>query len=116
MCRSSKSYRLERSIQSIVRSIDTELQILRSRNIIASAIKQSKLANNGEASSDDTEGPSLEDMIEAFQKSLSATRIETSNVIDIGFSWTSAAKAAEIANAIANAFIADQLNARFGVK
>jgi exopolysaccharide transport family protein len=52
-------------------------------------------------------------MIEAFQKSLSATRIDTSNVIDIGFSWSSAAKAAEIANAIANAFIADQLNARF---
>lgn len=116
----------ERSVDHTL--IDTELQILRSRNIIASAIKQSKLAELkrsgpslfkrirlwfGKASSDDTEDPPLEDMIEAFQKSLSATRIDTSNVIDIGFSWSSAAKAAEIANAIANAFIADQLNARF---
>ena len=110
----------ERSVDHTL--IDTELQILRSRNIIASAIKQSKLAELkrsdpplvtrirlwfGEASGDDTEAPPLEDMIEAFQKSLSATRIDTSNVIDIGFSWSSAAKAAEIANAIANAFIAD---------
>lgn len=108
--------------------IDTELQILRSRNIIASAIKQSKLADRselkrsgpsffrrwfGEASSGAKEDPPLEDMIEAFQKSLSATRIDTSNVIDIGFSWSSAAKAAEIANAIAKAYIGDQLDARF---
>lgn len=119
----------ERSVDHTL--IDTELQILRSRNIIASAIRESKLADNSElkrsapsffkrirlwfggTSSDDTEGPPLEDMIEAFQKSLSATRIDTSNVIDVGFSWSSAAKAAEITNAIANAYIADQLNARF---
>lgn len=118
----------ERSVDHTL--IDTELQILRSRNIIASAIRESKLADNsalranpslfkrirlwfGGTSGDDTEGPPLEDMIEAFQKSLSATRIDTSNVIDIGFSWSSAAKAAEITNAIASAYIADQLDARF---
>jgi exopolysaccharide transport family protein len=102
--------------------IDTELQILRSRNIIVSAIQQSKFDNGKPksldkrwfgGSSDDKEGPPLEDMIEVFQKSLSATRIDTSNVIDIEFSWSSAEKAAEIANAIANAYIGDQLNARF---
>ncbi len=123
----------ERSVDRTL--IDTELQIIRSRNIIASAIQQSKLADNvelkrsgpslfkrirlwlGAASSDNTEDPFTEDplegMIEAFQKSLSATRIDASNVIDIAFSWSSAAKAAEIANAIAHAYIADQLNARF---
>lgn len=104
--------------------IDTELQILRSRNIIVSAIQQSKLDNGtpkslfkrwfgGSSDDKDKEAPPLEDMIEVFQKSLSATRIDTSNVIDIGFSWSSAEKAAEIANAIANAYIGDQLNARF---
>jgi exopolysaccharide transport family protein len=117
----------ERSLDRTL--IETELQILRSRNIIASAIQQSKLADNdelkrsdrtlfkrwfGKTSSDDKkEEFPLEDMIEVFQKSLSATRIDASNVIDIGFSWTSAPKAAEIANAIANAYIDDQLKARF---
>jgi exopolysaccharide transport family protein len=52
-------------------------------------------------------------MIEAFQSHLFATRINASDVIDISFSWNNAAEAAEIANTIANAYVADQLNAKF---
>ena len=50
---------------------------------------------------------------EAFLKRLSATRVEMTNVIDVGLNWNDPIRAAEIANAIAKAYITDQLNAKF---
>jgi succinoglycan biosynthesis transport protein ExoP len=116
---------------------DTQLQVLRSRAIAISVIDQLKLntdrALNGSGSalrpllqrvrswlgSKPAEDPveavdrPSEEMITAFLDRLSAARVNISNVIEISFSWTDPAKAAEIANAIANAYIADQLNAKF---
>jgi exopolysaccharide transport family protein len=116
--------------------IDTQLQVLRSRAIISSVIQQLKLEDDselrrpgppllkrmrvwlGEApdtatqTGEDPNQPS-EEMIEAFQERLSAIRVNASNVIDISFSWSNAVRAAEIGNAIANAYITDQLNAKF---
>jgi polysaccharide biosynthesis transport protein len=115
--------------------IDTQLQVLRSRAIISSVIQQLKLEDDselrrpgppllkrmrvllGEASdsapTDENQNQPSEEMIEAFQERLLATRVNVSNVIDISFSWSNAVRAAEIANAIANAYITDQLNAKF---
>jgi exopolysaccharide transport family protein len=117
----------ERAIDQTL--IETQLQILRSRSIITSAIQQLRSGENsdqnrsglfkrvrrwfGGASNDETTDQPSEEMIEAFQKRLSATRIDLSNVIDISFSWSNKTEAAKIANTIANAYIADQLNAKF---
>ena len=116
--------------------IDTQLQILKSRAIISSVIEQLKLEDDSElrrpgppllqrmriwlglqqattAPIGENQSQPSEQMIETFQESLSAQRVNVSNVIDISFSWSSAVRAAEIANAIANVYITDQLNAKF---
>ena len=52
-------------------------------------------------------------VVDAFLSRLSASRVGYSTVIDISFSSRSSARAAEIVNAIANTYVADQLNAKF---
>ena len=54
-----------------------------------------------------------DEIVEAFLKRLSATRVNLTNVIDVRFSWDDPVRAAEIANAIGRAYITDQLNAKF---
>jgi succinoglycan biosynthesis transport protein ExoP len=117
--------------------IETQLQILQSRTIAVAVINQLKLADdpdlNGSGPSmsswshrvrawvspppkdqqSDAPGQSGEDLIEAFLDRLSAKRIGLSNVIEISYNSSSPKRAAEIANAIASAYIADQLNAKF---
>lgn len=117
--------------------IETQLQILKSRAIAISVINQLKLADdpdfNGsmpsfsslwqrlrgwissppKASRTATTGQLSEGLITAFQDRLTANRVSFSSVIEINFNSRSAARAAEIANAIANAYITDQLNAKF---
>ena len=113
--------------------IETQLQVLRSRTIITSVIEQLKLDRDLRGSArfslfrrigswlsgkelndaqNESDQPS-EEMVEAFQDRLSASRVNISNVIDISFSWSNPTRAAEIANTIANTYIADQLNAKF---
>jgi exopolysaccharide transport family protein len=117
--------------------IETQLQLLRSRAIAIAVIDQLRLADDPDFNDPGTSLPSLlqrirawfttaskgqqsdrpnqpsEAIIAAFQDRLSANRISYSNVIEISFSSRSAARAAEVANAVANAYIADQLNAKF---
>src|SRR5262249_51368917 len=52
-------------------------------------------------------------MIAAFADRLTVKRLGVSYVIEIGFSSRSPQRAAEIANAVANAYIVDQLEARY---
>ena len=54
-----------------------------------------------------------EAVIAAFQDRLSANRVGMSSILEISFNSSNAERAAEIANAIANAYIAEQLNAKF---
>jgi polysaccharide biosynthesis transport protein len=117
--------------------IETQLQIIKSRAIAVAVINQLKLADdpdfNGSGPSlssllqrvrawvspppkdqqSDAPGQPAEDVIAAFLGRLSATRVSISNVIEISFNSSNAKRAAEIANAIATAYIADQLNAKF---
>jgi polysaccharide biosynthesis transport protein len=117
--------------------IETQLQILKSRAIAVSVINRLDLKNDPDFSAS---GPSVlslwnrlraglsarsnepepkdpdqlsEDLVKAFQERLSAYRVEYSNVIEVNFNSSSARQAAEIANATATAYIADQLNAKF---
>jgi polysaccharide biosynthesis transport protein len=116
---------------------ETQLQILKSSAIAVAVINQLKLEDDPDLNGS---GPSLfslwyrfrawvsprlkdrqfeapnqppEDVIKAFQERLSAYRVDFSNVIEVTFSSSRAKRAAEIANAVAKAYIADQLNAKF---
>lgn len=54
----------------------------------------------------------LEVALAAFEGRLAATQLGFSNVVEINFNASSSERAAEIANAVANAFIKEQLNKR----
>lgn len=118
--------------------IETQLQLLRSKATAVAVINQLKLADDpdfdgsglslqslwqrirpwGSAGSkkagpSDAQSEPSEELADAFLSRLSAGRVGFSNVIEISFSSSNAARAAEIANAVANAYVADQLNAKF---
>jgi polysaccharide biosynthesis transport protein len=111
--------------------IETQLQIIKSRAIAAAVIDQLKLTDDPDLSAPshsrsapfgrlrswiglpaqapdvDADHPS-ESAIKAFQNRLTAARAGFSNVIEIGYSSSNAARAAEVANAVANTYLADQ--------
>jgi exopolysaccharide transport family protein len=117
--------------------IETQLQLLRSKAIAAAVINQLKLENdpdfNGSGLSlgslwqrirsgpptapkdrpSDTQGQPSDAMVGAFLNRLSAGRIGFSNVIEVSFNSGNAARAAEIVNAVANTYVADQLDTKF---
>jgi succinoglycan biosynthesis transport protein ExoP len=119
--------------------IETQIQILMSKAIAATVIRELKLADDPDfkdssrslrsvlrgvrgwfggppPSSDppqvrERDGPT-DGLIAAFDSRLSAARLGVSAVIEILFNSSSPERAAEIANGVANAYIADQLNAK----
>lgn len=115
--------------------IETQLQILKSRPIAVAVIKQLKLANDPDLkppklsllwqrarswsssapidAQSDVPDELSETVIAAFQDRLSAQRVSVSDVIDISYNSRDATRAAEVANAVAKAYIDDQLNAKF---
>lgn len=111
--------------------VDTQLQIVSSPTIANSVIEQLHLAPDlrGNANSSlralisrvqgffskstDAVRSPTDELVEAFLKRLSATRVGLTNVIDVSFNWEDPIRAAEIANAIGKAYITDQLNAKF---
>lgn len=118
--------------------IETQLQLLRSKATAVAVINQLKLANDPDfdgsglslqslwerlrpsgpagskkAGPSDAQSEPSEGLVDAFLSRLSAGRVGFSNVIEISFSSSNADRAAEIANAVANAYVADQLNAKF---
>jgi succinoglycan biosynthesis transport protein ExoP len=118
------------------KEFETQVQILKSRAIAVAVINQFKLADDPDLNGSrpslfslwqrvrawvvppndpqfDTPGQLPERVISAFLDRLSASQIGFSNVIEISFNSSSATRAAEIANAVASAYIADQLNAKF---
>ena len=117
--------------------LETQLQILRSKAIAVSVINKLRLEEDSDFKAPDrrfgkflkrarswfgaqtsepevrtAEGPS-DDIIGAFEDRLSANRVGFSNVIEISYNSSDPERAAQIANAIAGAYITDQLNAKF---
>lgn len=116
--------------------IETQLQLLKSRATAAVVLDRLKLADDPEFNESarspslwqrlrgwgssppkdrpsDAEGRPSEAAIDTFLARLTATRAGYSNVIEISFNSSSAGRAAEIVNAVANAYVADQLDAKF---
>lgn len=117
--------------------IETQLQVLRSSAIALAVIKQlnldadpdfsqseSALASNlrtlrefffhsDPVKAEDNVPESSDHFIDAFEGRLDAHRAGLSNIIEVSFSSSNASRAAQIANAVADAYINDQLNSKF---
>lgn len=120
-----------------VAQIETQLQIIKSQATAVAVINQLKLADRpdfktsvspltsvlrrlrmwGSHSQDDvpsaTPNQPSESAVAAFLDRLSASRVSFSHVIEVNFSASDPLQAADIANAVANAYITDQLSAKF---
>lgn len=118
-----------------VAQLESQIEILKSKAIAASVVDQMKLAADPDfntvnptqkllkylrspfsadsAKSNEQTSATRDDLIAAFQSKVVAARVGYSHVIEISYSSQSPQRAAQIANAIANTYIADQLNAKF---
>ena len=103
--------------------VESQITILRSEQVLAAIAADFKLdrdpefvpANKRAATTDHKGGAASEDMltaITALQDALEVRRVGLSHTLDIYFSSSDAEKAARIANAVAEAFIKDQLLTR----
>ena len=110
--------------------IESQIQIIKSTTIASSVINKLQLANDpefkpgerpkshflrslfGTTVKSQSESDTFQEIIAAFQNNLT---IETvgGRVITINYNSTSPERAAQIANAIANAYITDQLDAKY---
>jgi polysaccharide biosynthesis transport protein len=115
--------------------IATQIQLIKSRATAVRVINELKLADDPDlnvagpslpwlgrstssASKDpqpDAAGQPSERVIAAFEDRLTAIRASSSNVIEVGFSSSSPIRAAEVANAVANTYITDQLDVKLEV-
>ena len=112
-------------------AVDSQIQVLKSENVASAVIKELNLTNDPEfigsrpgvlgtilgylTSSD---GPPSEFEVQqrahkAFERGLIARRIGTTYVIEVGFLSLNPERAAQIANATAEAYIVDQLEAKY---
>ncbi|SHJ85638.1 capsular exopolysaccharide family [Bradyrhizobium lablabi] len=110
--------------------VETQVEILKSENIGLSVIKDLHLTSDPEFVGS---GPGLiggmlnqfvatpaksdtqleRSSVGAFLRSRNITRVGRTYVLDIGYSSLSAKKSAEVANAIADAYVVDQLEAKY---
>lgn len=117
----------EQSINSSS-AIESQLEVLRSENILLQVIHELHLADDpefGGASSipiisdllpsghPEFEFRRTRNALSVLEKSLKAKRLGAAYVIEISFSANNAERAAQIANAIAEAYIADQLETKY---
>jgi polysaccharide biosynthesis transport protein len=116
----------------IATKIATQIELIKSRATAVRVINELKLADDpdlkdtgssaswfGRSASpalqeptSDAAGQPSERVIAAFEDRLTATRASSSNVIEVGFSSSSPIRAAEVANAVANAYLTDQLDVK----
>jgi succinoglycan biosynthesis transport protein ExoP len=108
-------------------AIESQLQILQSEAIARSVINNLHLADDPEFvgstgsffgfhSNDKSSGSQrTENALAGFKKRLSASRVGMSFVIEISFIANKPERAAQIANAIVEAYINDQLEARYEI-
>ncbi|WP_022722519.1 AAA family ATPase, partial [Rhodopseudomonas sp. B29] len=123
----------EDAIDSV--QIETQLQVLKSKAVATSVIQSLRLYDESDfkpsarlhaffqrvrhwlsmapLDGGTDQGPTADQLAVAFGERVTANRVGMSNVIEVSYNASNPDKAAEVANAIANAYILDQLNARF---
>ena len=109
--------------------VETQVEILKSENIALSVIKELKLAEDPEFAGSgggllgkvfsflEPERPSETKLVRrslgTFLTKRNIGRVGRTYVLDIGFTSLSASRSAEVANAIADAYIVDQLELKY---
>lgn len=123
----------ETAIDSV--QIETQLQILKSKAVATSVIEKLKLYEDPDFKPSTRvhsffrklrswlsmpqpeeradQAATMDDLVLAFGERLTAFRVGISNVIELNYSASTAERAAEIVNAVADSYIRDQLNAKF---
>lgn len=115
-----------------VGTVESQVQLVGSERIAAKVIDDLKLLDDPEFTSlqpssasevvknylglgpDRDDRPSRQAILDSFQKRLDTKRVGLSYVIEIGFTSLDPAKAAKVANAIADAYIEDAIAGRLG--
>lgn len=109
--------------------VETQLEVLKSETVALAVIKNLKLVDDPEFSgrpglltwlkslvaTTPVQSNELKERaaLAVFLKNRSVVRVGRTYVLDIGFNSLNAARAAQIANAIADAYIVDQLEAKY---
>lgn len=110
--------------------VETQVEILKSENIGLSVVKELKLPDDPEfagtgagllgrvlalfsSSKPQSDTESTRRVLAAFLGKRSVTRVGRTYVLDVGFTSLEASHAAIIANAIADAYIVDQLDSKY---
>jgi uncharacterized protein involved in exopolysaccharide biosynthesis len=94
-------------------SVQNQIQILTSRDLAARVIADMKLYEDPEFAKPGAitgEMPSADTVIDNFERHLTAEAVGLSTTINVTFKSRDAKKAAAIANAVASAYLADQVN------
>ena len=111
-------------------AVDSQIQVLKSENIASAVIKDLHLTSEAEfvgskpgffgailgylaSTSPPSESELHQKAYNVFQRGLVARRIGSTYVIEVGFLSLSPDRAAQIANATADAYIVDQLEAKY---
>jgi succinoglycan biosynthesis transport protein ExoP len=107
--------------------VESQLQILQSERLALSVIKDLQLTEDPEfvdgpsglwkylpgSNGASDSGSKLQRALDVFQRNLKRTRLGLSYVIEAGFSSHNPSRAAQVSNAVTNAYIKDQLDAKF---
>jgi uncharacterized protein involved in exopolysaccharide biosynthesis/Mrp family chromosome partitioning ATPase len=93
-------------------SVQNQIQILTSRDIAAEVIADLKLSDDPEFAAPGWSGelPTEDQVIDTFEKHLTVSAVGVSTTFTIAFASRNPDKAALIANAIARAYLLDQIN------
>jgi uncharacterized protein involved in exopolysaccharide biosynthesis/Mrp family chromosome partitioning ATPase len=94
-------------------SVQNQIQLLTSRDIAAEVIANLKLYDDPEFAAPgmfSNEPPSADQVIDSFEKHLTVSAVGVSTTFTIAFTSRDPDKAAAIANAIADAYLQDQVN------
>ena len=107
-------------------AVESQLEIIRSENIALSVIASLRLADDPEfghrftigrlfgRTTNYSEDARTANALRAFENSLAVKRLGGAFIIEISFGTNNPQRSAEVANAIAEAYIQDQLEARYG--
>ena len=105
--------------------IENQLAILRSDPLLRRVVIKERLAappptekepQSADASKEDptsAEAQSILDGINSLRGALAVSRSGQAHVLNISITWDDPARAAQLANAVADAYVVDQLDARF---